>query len=162
MCSLQSVLWRTGVKGYRWQITKAQLSGQGWYWTENQEQETKDNSFVNRTIRLWNQLPAEILRTLPCKPNAFRKRVRKVINVVNWGKGVLKLSKSVVKWSKVKWSEGQCSESGAYREGYLWVAKWSEMKVMLKLVCSTCGETILETRCSTFFPLCCFSYAHCY
>jgi hypothetical protein len=40
-------------------------------------------SFVNRTIQLWNQLPAEILGTLPCKPNAFRKRVRKEINVVN-------------------------------------------------------------------------------
>ena len=39
--------------------------------------------FVNRAIRLWNQLPAEILGTLPCKPNTFRKRVRKVINVVN-------------------------------------------------------------------------------
>jgi hypothetical protein len=40
-------------------------------------------SFVNRTIRLWNRLPAEILETVPSKPNAFRKRVRKVINVVN-------------------------------------------------------------------------------
>jgi hypothetical protein len=40
-------------------------------------------SFVNRTIRLWNRLPAEILGTLPCKPRAFRKRIRKVINVVN-------------------------------------------------------------------------------
>jgi len=40
-------------------------------------------SFVNRIIRLWNRLPAEILGTLPCKPSAFRKRVRKVINVVN-------------------------------------------------------------------------------
>ena len=40
-------------------------------------------SFVNRTTRLWNQLLAEILGTLPCKPNTFRKRVRKVINVVN-------------------------------------------------------------------------------
>ena len=40
-------------------------------------------SFVNRTIRLWNRLPAEILGTLPCKTSAFRKRVRKVINVVN-------------------------------------------------------------------------------
>jgi len=39
--------------------------------------------FVNRTIRLWNRLPSEILGTLPCKPNAFRKRVRRVINVVN-------------------------------------------------------------------------------
>ena len=38
---------------------------------------------VNGTIRLWNRLPAEILGTLPCKPNTFRKRVRKVVNVVN-------------------------------------------------------------------------------
>jgi hypothetical protein len=41
-------------------------------------------SFVNRTIRLWNRLRAEILGTLPCKPRAFKKRVRKVINVVNY------------------------------------------------------------------------------
>jgi len=40
-------------------------------------------SFVNRTIRLWNRLPAEILGSLPCKPSAFRKRIRIVINVVN-------------------------------------------------------------------------------
>jgi len=39
-------------------------------------------SFVNRTIRFWNRLPAEILGTLPCKSSALRKRVRKVINVV--------------------------------------------------------------------------------
>jgi len=40
-------------------------------------------SFMNRTIRLWNSLPVEILGTLPRKPNAFRKRARKVINVVD-------------------------------------------------------------------------------
>jgi hypothetical protein len=40
-------------------------------------------SFVNRTIRLCYRITAEILGTLPCKPRAFRKRVRKVINVVN-------------------------------------------------------------------------------
>ena len=33
-------------------------------------------SFVNRTIRLWNQLPAEIFGALPCKPHTFRKTVR--------------------------------------------------------------------------------------
>jgi hypothetical protein len=36
--------------------------------------------FVNRTIELWNQLPADVLRNLSCKPSNFRKRVRKVIN----------------------------------------------------------------------------------
>jgi hypothetical protein len=39
--------------------------------------------FVNKTIRLWKRLPAEILGTVPCKPNAFRKRIRRMINVVN-------------------------------------------------------------------------------
>jgi hypothetical protein len=36
-------------------------------------------SFVNRTIKLWNQLPAEALATFPFKPRVFRKRVREVI-----------------------------------------------------------------------------------
>jgi hypothetical protein len=37
-------------------------------------------SFVNRTIQLWNQLPADALGTLSCKSSNFRKRVRIVIN----------------------------------------------------------------------------------
>jgi hypothetical protein len=36
-------------------------------------------SFVNRTVHHWNQLPAEALGTLPCKPITFEKRVRKAI-----------------------------------------------------------------------------------
>jgi hypothetical protein len=39
-------------------------------------------SFVNRTIQLWNQLPADALRTLSCRPSNFRKRGRKVISEV--------------------------------------------------------------------------------
>jgi hypothetical protein len=39
-------------------------------------------SFVNRTIQLWNQLPADALGTVSCKPSNFRKMVRKVINEV--------------------------------------------------------------------------------
>jgi hypothetical protein len=35
-------------------------------------------SFVNRTVINWNQLPAGILASLPCKLNTFRKRVKKV------------------------------------------------------------------------------------
>ena len=35
-------------------------------------------SFVNRTIQDWNQLPAEMVGTLPCKLNTLKKRVRKV------------------------------------------------------------------------------------
>jgi hypothetical protein len=36
-------------------------------------------SFVNREIKLWNQLPAEELATFSCKSHIFRKRVMKVI-----------------------------------------------------------------------------------
>jgi hypothetical protein len=36
-------------------------------------------SFVSRTIQDWVQLPPEVLRTLPCKPNTLKKKVRKVI-----------------------------------------------------------------------------------
>jgi hypothetical protein len=39
-------------------------------------------SFINRTIQPWNQLPADALGTLSCKPSNFRKSVRKVINEV--------------------------------------------------------------------------------
>jgi len=36
-------------------------------------------SFVDRTIKNWNQIPAEALGTFPCKPTIFRKKVRKAI-----------------------------------------------------------------------------------
>ena len=35
--------------------------------------------FVNRTIKLWNQLPAVAIATFSCKSHITRKRVRKVI-----------------------------------------------------------------------------------
>ena len=37
------------------------------------------HSFVNGTVKLWNQLPAEALQTFLCKSYIIRKRVRKVI-----------------------------------------------------------------------------------
>jgi hypothetical protein len=36
-------------------------------------------SFLIRTIKLWNQLPAEALMTFPCKSQSFRKRFGRVI-----------------------------------------------------------------------------------
>jgi hypothetical protein len=36
-------------------------------------------SFVNRTIKNLNQLPAEELGTFPCKSKIFRNRIRKAI-----------------------------------------------------------------------------------
>ena len=43
-----------------------------------QRTDTGKDYFVHRTIKLWNQPPAEALVTFPCKPHSFRKRVRKV------------------------------------------------------------------------------------
>jgi hypothetical protein len=40
-------------------------------------------SFVNRTILLWNQLPADASGTLSCKLSNFMKSVKKVINKAN-------------------------------------------------------------------------------
>jgi hypothetical protein len=36
-------------------------------------------SFVNRIVKNWNQLPAEVLGTFPCKPKIFRNSFRKEI-----------------------------------------------------------------------------------
>jgi hypothetical protein len=43
-----------------------------------QRRDISEYSFVNRTIKLWNQLPAEALATLPCKSHTFKKRGRKI------------------------------------------------------------------------------------
>jgi len=43
----------------------------------NQRTDIGKYSFMNRTIKTGNQLPARTLGTFPCKPKIFRKRVRK-------------------------------------------------------------------------------------
>jgi hypothetical protein len=42
--------------------------------------DSRKYSFVNRTIQIWNQLPADALGALSCEISNFRKRVRRVIN----------------------------------------------------------------------------------
>ena len=37
-------------------------------------------SFVNMTIRSWNQLPASLLASFPCKLNTFGRRVKNVVS----------------------------------------------------------------------------------
>ena len=87
-----------------------------------QRTDTGKYYFVNRTVRLWNWLAAEILGILPCKPNSFRKnpckpnsfkKVRNVINVANWTKQ--KCVENYLKGHEVKWSVVQWrGEIGAY------------------------------------------------
>jgi len=51
--------------------------------SRRQRTDIRKYSFINRTIQHWNQLPAEVLGILPCKPITFKKRVRKVIIELN-------------------------------------------------------------------------------
>ena len=67
-------------------------------------------SFVNTTIKLWNQLPAEALATFPCKSHIFRKRVRKGIISEKWRvfeawwQNIQKcMDMKNGEWSEVKW-----------------------------------------------------------
>jgi hypothetical protein len=50
-------------------------------------------SFVNRTIKNWNQLPADELKSLPCKLSTFRKGVKKVVTSKGNSSGVLRVHK---------------------------------------------------------------------
>ena len=70
-------------------------------------------SLKSRIIKFWNQLPAEVLATYPCKEHSFRKRGRKVIiskrGLIGWWiiqKGV---EWSGVKWGDMKWSDVKSS-----------------------------------------------------
>jgi hypothetical protein len=55
--------------------------------SRKQKGDSRKYSVVNRTIQLQNQLPADVLGALSCKPSNFKKRVGEVINKVKWGVG---------------------------------------------------------------------------
>jgi hypothetical protein len=56
--------------------------------TRRQRADIEKYAFVKRTIGDWNQLPTEVLESLPCKPTTFRKRLTKVIT--EWHQGTPK------------------------------------------------------------------------
>ena len=62
-------------------------------------------SFVNRTIKNWNQLPAEALGTFPCKPKNFRERKETINGVkrkeLKCSENHLKVNLSEVRWRVV-------------------------------------------------------------
>jgi len=47
--------------------------------TRKQRTDVGKYSFINRTIKSWNQLPASLLASFPCKISTFRKRVKNVV-----------------------------------------------------------------------------------
>jgi hypothetical protein len=75
--------WKTIGDRLQWPNYLSRVDHEQKIRNKRQRMDIRKYSFMNRTIRLWNQLHAEILGTLPCKTYAFRMRVRRVINVVN-------------------------------------------------------------------------------
>ena len=90
--------------------------------TRKQRTDVGKYSFVNRTIRSWNQLPANLLVSFTCKLSTFRKRVKNVVTSrgiqvggecieVKWcemlwcGVNWRDLCEVILFWSEVKWSE---------------------------------------------------------
>jgi len=47
--------------------------------TRKQRTDVGKYFFVNRSIKRWNQLPAGLLTSFPCKINTFRKRVKNIV-----------------------------------------------------------------------------------
>jgi hypothetical protein len=47
--------------------------------TRKQRTDVGKYYFVNRTIKIWNQLPTSLAASFPCKLNTFRKRVKNVV-----------------------------------------------------------------------------------
>ena len=85
----------------------------------------KKYSFVNRTIKLWNQLAAEVLATFPCRSYIFKKRCRTVIT-------------SEVIWSEVRWSEGiwrVMIKFLKFEDSEKWGVKWIEVKWRFLVEC---------------------------
>jgi hypothetical protein len=61
--------------------------------TRKQRTDVGKYSFVNRTIKNWNQLPVNLLASFPCKLSTFRKRVKKVLTSKGNSNGVLSVYK---------------------------------------------------------------------
>jgi hypothetical protein len=72
-----------------------------------QRMDIRKYSFINRTIKNWNQLPAEVLGTCPCKPKIFKKSETKGIEV--WQKSsksaMMRLNGAIGNLSRIKPNE---------------------------------------------------------
>ena len=82
MRSFQGIHRETGLESDRGQTSKTMLSRAD----HNQKIRTRKQgtdvgkySLVKRTIKSWNQLPAHLLASFPCKLNTFTKRVKKIV-----------------------------------------------------------------------------------
>jgi hypothetical protein len=70
--------------------------------TRKQRTDVGKYSFVNRTIKSWNQLPGNLQASIPFKINAFRKRVKNLVT----SKGI----QVGIEWSDVKCSDVESTD----------------------------------------------------
>jgi hypothetical protein len=88
-------------------------------WHIQQRTDIGKYSFVNRSIKSWNQLPASLLASFPCKLNTFRKWI---LNVVT-SKGIqVGIECKKVKCSDVEWTDV------IYVKWFHFEVKWGETK----------------------------------
>jgi len=69
------------VKGDRL-LRPCYLSRDNHYWkirTRKHRTDIGKYTFINRFIKSWNQLPADLPLSFPCKLNTFRKSVKNVV-----------------------------------------------------------------------------------
>jgi hypothetical protein len=75
----QGIHRETGLESTRGQTSKTTLLSRVDHnqkiRTSKQRTDVGKYSFVNRTVRSWNQLPAVLLASLPCSLSSSRKRV---------------------------------------------------------------------------------------
>ena len=74
-------------------------------------------SFVNRTLKSWNQLPASLLASFRRQLNTFRKRV--MSKEFKWGM-------SINKWSYVKCSDVEWTDV-IYVKCFCFEVQWNEV-----------------------------------
>jgi hypothetical protein len=92
----------------------------GKLWLGNKEQMLVGKyPFVNRTIKSWNQSPAGLLASFPCKLNTFRYRVKGVVTSKGMQVGIECIK---VKWCGVNWRD-LCEVILFWSE-----VNWSKMK----------------------------------
>ena len=71
--------WKAIGDRLRWHYYLGRVDHVRKFRDKKQRTDSDKYSFVNRTIKNWNQLPAEELGSYPFKPKTFRNRVRKGI-----------------------------------------------------------------------------------
>jgi hypothetical protein len=84
MCPFQGIHWGMGLERLLKPCYLRREDHNRKIRTRKQRTDVGKYSFVNRTIKNWNQLPANLLASFPCKINTFRKRVKNEVT----GKGI--------------------------------------------------------------------------